>query len=126
MSAGGFDATRNDWETPCPYCGTVTTCDVADVGVGYVQCGHFHCTACGASEIGPHDKPRELTDDEKRTGWYGPGAEPGSSANVIGGKIVSHTEMRDTYHAAFAGNPDYERPGAVEEWREAVRKPVAA
>jgi hypothetical protein len=42
-----------------------------------------------------------LSDQERKTGWYGPGAEPGSSANVIGGEIVSHQEMLAAYRAEF-------------------------
>lgn len=37
----------------CPYCDTEMEADFVDVGVGYVQCGPYHCYSCGASEIGP-------------------------------------------------------------------------
>lgn len=37
----------------CPYCKSEMTADHVDVGVGMVQCGPYHCTSCGASEIGP-------------------------------------------------------------------------
>jgi hypothetical protein len=50
------------YDTPsdtCPYCGASMEADWVDVGVGMVQCGPYHCYACGASEIGP-----ELSD------WY--------------------------------------------------------
>lgn len=41
---------------PCPYCSESMEADWVDVGVGMVQCGPYHCQACGASEIGPeHD-----------------------------------------------------------------------
>lgn len=100
----------------CPYCGTLCYADFVDVGVGYTQCGPFHCESCDASEIGAYDQPRDLTDDEKRTGWYAPGAEPGSSANVIGGKIVTERVARDAYHNAFEGNPLYNVPGVVDTW----------
>ncbi|WP_214807518.1 hypothetical protein [Exiguobacterium sp. s102] len=48
----------------CPYCDTKMEADFVDVGVGYVQCGPYHCYSCGASEIGPelwdwHYKDRE-------------------------------------------------------------------
>lgn len=59
----------------CPYCGE-KNCEAewCDVGVGFVQCAPYHCPACNASEIGPHDGERELTEEERRTGWYAPGA----------------------------------------------------
>jgi len=86
---------------PCPYCGSPCDCDVADVGVGFVQCGPYHCLDCGASQIGPYDKERPLSEQEKKTGWYAPGSEPGSSANVIAGQIVSHQEARNIYRALY-------------------------
>jgi hypothetical protein len=94
----------NDYQRPGQCCGTTCSADWCEVGVGLVQCSPFHC-ACGASQIGPHDKERELTTHEKRTGWYAPGSEPGSSANVIGGHLVSHQKMRDAYRAEFTDNP---------------------
>lgn len=106
----------------CPYCGHPCEADYVDVGVGMVQCGPFHCDNCLASEIGPNDKPRELSDVEERTGWYAPNSEPGSSANVIGGKIVSANAMRSVYREAFVNNPDYWKPGAVDEWRRKLRE----
>ena len=107
----------------CPYCRAVCEADFVDVGVGFTQCGPYHCEQCGSSEIGPYDKERPLSEDEKRTGWYAPGAEPGSSANVIGGKIVTHRQMTETYKQVFTGNPLYEVPGYVEQWFEDVRRP---
>lgn len=106
----------------CPYCDSMCDADWVDVGVGYVQCGPFHCQQCGASEIGGHDEPRELSDREKSTGWYAPNSEPGSSANVIGGKIVSAEVMRAEYRREFVDNPAYEEPGAVENWFADMRK----
>lgn len=105
----------------CPYCQAVCEADFVDIGVGFTQCGPFHCDQCGASEIGPYDKERLLSDDEKRTGWYAPGAEPGSSANVIGGKVVTHRQMLRTYKEEFTGNSLYEVPGYVENWFEETR-----
>jgi len=107
----------------CPYCGSECEADWCDVGVGYVQCGPFHCTVCGASEIGPHDDERELTTVEEYCGWYGPDSEPGSSANVINGKIVDYKEMESVYYNNFTGNPLYEVEGYVESWLENIRKP---
>lgn len=82
----------HDYNRPelCPYCSAPCYADFVDVDVGMVQCGPYHCEFCGASQIGPNDEYRELTEKENKTGWYGPNSEPGSSANVIDGKIVSH------------------------------------
>lgn len=106
----------------CPYCGGPCDCDTVHNGVGLVQCGPFHCEACGASEIGPCDDKRVLSEDERRTGWYAPGSEPGSGANVIGGRIVGHKEMERAYRDRFEGNPRWHEPGAVEAWFEGVRR----
>jgi len=103
---------------PCPYCRTPCDADWVDVGVGLVQCGPYHCQQCGASEIGPNDSERPLSDREKETGWYEPGADPGSSANVVGGKIVSHRVMRDAYQQAYWDDPQH-----IEEWWNDVRTP---
>lgn len=99
----------------CPYCNAVCEADFVDVSVGFVQCGPFHCTECLASEIGPNDDPRELTEAEKKSGWYGPDSEPGSSANVIGGRIVSHTEAKEVYQAMYPFS-------ATDAGREFIRK----
>lgn len=90
----------------CPYCGTECYADFCDVGVGMVQCGPYHCENCGASEIGGYDKPRELSEREEQTGWYAPHSEPGSSANVIDGRIVSADVMRDIYRRANELHPE--------------------
>lgn len=107
----------------CPYCGTPCMADFVDIGVGFTQCGPYHCEQCGASEIGPYDKERQLTEAEQKTGWYAPGAEPGSSANVIHGKIVSHVQMKAAYRKEFVGNALYHWPGEVEKWFDDIRKP---
>jgi len=62
------------YKETCPYCGN-PDCEAnwVDIGVGYAQCEPFCCNACGASQIGPYDKERELSDKEKSTGWYSPG-----------------------------------------------------
>lgn len=119
----GYAYGQHEPTEPCPYCGTICRADFVDVGVGMTQCGPYHCDKCHASEIGPYDEPRPLSADEQRTGWYAPDSEPGSSANVIGGRIVSHVQMRDTYRSAFVGNPLHDAPGYVEDWFEKVRKP---
>jgi hypothetical protein len=70
----------NRWCEPfaaCPYCGEDCEADFVDVEVGMVQVSPYAC-ACGAVQIGPHDEPRELTDEERRTGWYAPPQEPES------------------------------------------------
>lgn len=101
---------------PCPYCGAECRADFVDVGVGFTQCGPYHCDECRASEIGPYDKERPLTEAEQKTGWYEPASEPGSSANVIGGRVVSHVQARNAYQREYAGNPAYHLPGHVDAW----------
>ena len=106
----------------CPYCGTICRADFVDVGVGITQCGPYHCDNCFATEIGPYDKERELTEAERKCGWYVPGAEPGSSANVIHGRVVGYVQMRDEYRREFINNPLHDVPGYVEDWFEDIRK----
>lgn len=106
---------------PCPYCGAVCDADFVDIGVGYQQCGPYRCLECEASEIGPYDEERELTPRERETGWYAPGRPPGSSANVINGRVVSHQQMRETYRREFEGNPLWHDKAYVDEWWRKVR-----
>lgn len=106
----------------CPYCGSECEADFCDVGVGFIQCGPYHCEICGASEIGAYDAERPLTPTEKSFGWYAPGSMPGSSANVIGGKIVGHEVARDAYFSRFAGSPDWEDEKVVSGWWDSQRK----
>lgn len=101
---------------PCPYCGEPCECDTVDVGVGLVQCGPYHCDACLASECGPYDSENDQARRNPKTGWYPPASPPGSSANVLDGKIVSASDMKSAYRDRFAGSPDYEEPGKVEDW----------
>ena len=119
---GGYAYGQDQPTEKCPYCGTPCDADFVDIGAGMQQCGPYHCEHCGASEIGSYDDPRELTSDEKKFGWYASGAEPGSSANVIGGKIVSHQVANRAYRDEFIGNMLHDVPGYVEEWRKRVRK----
>lgn len=84
-------------QLPCPYCGAECEADWVDIGVGYRQSGPYYCQRCGASEIGPYDKPRELTAAERRTGWYAPGQPLGSTVNAIGGVPVDHQTARRFY-----------------------------
>lgn len=111
-----------DYLEKCPYCEAWCECDLVDVGVGMVQCGPFHCDQCGASQIGPYDQERELTAAEKQTGWYSPNSEPGSSANVIGGKHVSHKQMLAAYKEEFTGNSLWEDKDYVDDWYDKIRK----
>lgn len=107
----------------CPYCGTECTADWCDVGVGMVQCGPFYCQNCGASEIGEYDKPRELTEDEKRTRWYAPHSEPGSSANVIHGKVVTAEHMQSVYRDANQKHPEsFETEESAQAWFQNLRR----
>lgn len=121
--SGGYCYGEQEPTEVCPYCKTLCQADFVDIGIGFQQCGPYHCEQCGASEIGPYDKERKLSDAEKACGWYGPDSEPGSSANVIGGKIVSHVEMTRAYRDEFIDNPFYDVPGHVENWFEEIRKP---
>ena len=98
---GGERAPHVMGKEPCPYCGALCWCDEVDVGVGVQQAGPYHCEECHASQIGPYDGKRELSDAEMSSGWYAPKSEPGSSANVIGGRIVTHKEARAVYRATY-------------------------
>jgi len=120
--SGGYAYGDHEPTEPCPYCQTPCRADFVDIGVGFQQCGPYHCDVCGASEIGPNDEKRPLSDDEKRTGWYGPNSEPGSSANVIGGKVVSHIQARAAYRAEFTGNPLWHDKKYVENWQKRQRE----
>lgn len=107
----------------CPYCNTECHADFVDIGVGMQQVGPYHCNACGATQIGPNDRARQLTDLETETGWYGPDSELPDTANVIDGKLVSAETMKRVYDAKWRNNPEYNVPGAVAKWREELRKP---
>ena len=121
--AGGYTYGEHEPTERCPYCSTICRADFVDIGVGFQQCGPFHCERCRASEIGPYDDPRDLTERETRLGWYAPDSEPGSSANVIDGRIVSHVVMNRAYRDEFISNPMHDLPGYVDEWRREIRKP---
>jgi len=107
---------------PCPYCGTMTEADFVDIEVGMQQCGPYHCEECGASEIGPYDKPRELTEEEKKIGWYKPHSKAGSSANVINGRIVSANVMKATYKRKFTNNPLWYDKEYIKDWYKKLRE----
>lgn len=99
---GGYAYGSSEPTEKCPYCGLECDADFVDVGIGYTQCGPYHCTECGASEIGPNDEPRPLSDREKETGWYAPGEPPGSSANTIDGVIVDY-KTADAFYRLSQG-----------------------
>lgn len=106
----------------CPYCGTYCRADFVDIGVGFQQCGPYHCEECGASQIGPYDEDRSLTPQEKETCWYAPKSPPGSSANVVGGKIVSYVQALAAYRAKFHGNPLWHDKAYVRDFWDRQRK----
>ena len=113
------------YDTPlreCPYCNCFCEADWVDIGVGMQQCGPYHCDNCGASEMGPYDESRELTDEEVMTNWYGPKSEPGSSANVVNGKIVSAEVMKAEYKREFTNNPLWYHKEYVDDWYKNIRK----
>jgi hypothetical protein len=88
---------------PCPYCHHPgCEADWVDVGVGLRQCGPFVCPECGASEVGPYDE-NQLSDEEKRTGWFKPG-HLGTSANTFNGRHISHVEAKVLYRAGLPIN----------------------
>lgn len=114
--AGGYAYGEHEPTEPCPYCSAICRADYVDIGVGMQQCGPFHCEFCGASEIGAYDEERSLTPQEVDCGWYAPNSAPGTSANVIGGRIVSHVQARLAYADAFTGNPLWHDKAHVEGW----------
>jgi len=113
------------YDTPskeCPYCKEKMEADWVDVGVGMVQCGPYHCYACGASEIGPelydwyntdpagpnqflnelepklkHGHP--FSEKELETGFYEPEKQKISPyANTVGGSLVDHKTAKAAYN----------------------------
>lgn len=97
----------------CPYCGAECHADWVDVGVGIQQCGPFWCRSCGASEIGGHDAPRELSAAEEKCGWYEPGQPVSDKANTIGGVPVGHKEALTEYRLGPASTLDPYGPKPV-------------
>lgn len=84
----------------CPFCGNhACEADFVDVGVGQfgVQCGPYHCTECGASEIGPEreDPGFDATEEEVRVGWYRDRISP--YANTVEGRLVDHKTAKQAY-----------------------------
>lgn len=116
VEMNGYGYGEHEPTEQCPYCGFDCTADFVDIGVGFQQCGPFHCDHCGASEIGPNDEDCELSESEKKTDWYEPNSPPGSSANVIDGKIVSHVQAKAAYQREFKDNPLWHDKSYVDEW----------
>ena len=119
--SSGYLYGEDEPTTECPYCQTICRADFVDNGVCLQQCGPYHCEQCGASEIGPNDAERGLFPDEQRTNWYVPGSMPGSSANVIGGKVVGHIQMQKTYKHEFKGNMLWHDKAYVADWWDQIR-----
>lgn len=86
----------------CPYCSFPCEADWVDVGVGEIQCGPYYCQNCKASEIGPFDDLRPLTDEENRTNWYSPESKLGSLVNQFNGKPISHHLAKEFYRAGIS------------------------
>ena len=96
----------------CPYCGIFCHADFVDVGIGYVQCGPYHCEACKASEIGPELFQPNVTEQEQETGWYAPGSSPGPHANVDkDGNHIPHYVADTLYRRAQGVAPRYDKYG---------------
>ena len=107
---------------PCPYCGAECSAEYFDNGVGMQQCGPYHCDKCQASEIGRYDANRNLSRREKQFGWYEPHSEPGSSANVINGKIVTSDEVKEVYRDEFIGNERWNDREYVNHFFDELRR----
>lgn len=112
--AGGFSYGESEPKERCPYCNKLCMADYCDVGVGMIQCGPFHCESCGASEIGPYDEPRELTEAELKAGWYAPDSKPGSSANVDDdGNVIRYFEADTLYRKKLGVSARYDKHGRL-------------
>lgn len=111
MSAG-YAYNEQEPKERCPYCNALCCADFVDVGIGYIQCGPLHCESCRASEIGPHDAERPLTEAEVKCGWYAPETPAGTSANVDeDGNHIRWFEA-DTYYRSSVGvEPRYDKHG---------------
>jgi hypothetical protein len=79
----------------CPYCGEIIYCDEVDIGIGYQQCGPYHCENCGASEIHPNDT-LPLDEDEQETGFYKNRISPIAN-QTNDGKLVNHKKALELY-----------------------------
>ena len=98
----------------CPYCNALCMADFVDIGVGYQQCGPFHCESCRASEIGPYDTPRHLTAGEKDKGWYAPETPAGDSANTdASGRHIRFFEADTAYRESMGVAARYDANGRL-------------
>jgi hypothetical protein len=114
--SGGYTYGETEPKERCPYCNALCVADFCDVGVGMIQCGPYHCEACGASEIGPHDDERPLTAIEHKTGWYGPDSKPGSSANVdSAGRHIRYFEADTLYRKSLGVAARYDGHGRLKK-----------
>lgn len=112
--SGGYVYGDPEPKERCPYCNALCCADFVDVGVGMVQCGPFHCEACGASEIGPYDDDRPLSAIEEDAGWYAPDSTPGSSANVDDdGNHIRYFEADTLYRIKKGVAPRYDKYGRL-------------
>ena len=112
--SGGYAYGDLEPKERCPYCGAMCCADFVDVGVGYAQCGPYHCERCGASEIGAFDAYDDHTERETNTGWYEPGKPAGASANVNeAGQHISWHEADGLYRASVGVPPRYDKAGRL-------------
>lgn len=112
--SGGYAYGEPEPKERCPYCGALCCADFVDIGVGYQQCGPFHCERCGASEIGPHDDPRPRSTEEEDKGWYAPGSPAGSSANTDEhGNIIRYFEADTLYRKSCGVAARYDQHGRL-------------
>lgn len=120
--SGGYTYGEREPTENCPYCQAICRAGFVDIGIGFQQCGPFHCEECGASEVGTYDELRTLTPEEEETGWYGPGAPPGSSANTMNGRVVSYVQVQTAYRQEFTANPLWHDKKYVADWWRRLRK----
>lgn len=112
--SNGYLYSEQEPKERCPYCGALCSADFVDIGVGYTQCGPYHCEACHASEIGPFDEQRPLTKREQDFGWYEPETPPGSSANVDdNGRVIRYFEADTLYRQSVGVAPRYDKHGRL-------------
>lgn len=112
--SGGYAYGEQEPKEQCPYCRARCFADFVDIGIGYQQCGPYHCQRCGASEIGAFDDKRPRTAREIDTGWYEPNSPAGSSANVdADGNFISWHEADTLYRAGHGVAPRYDKLGRL-------------
>jgi hypothetical protein len=100
---------NSDMHRTCPYCGDPNAeADWVDVGVGFEQCTPFFCWNCEACQIGPYDKTYEtqMTDEERKTGWYMPSRAYLTSAPMCNGLPVDHETAKELYQLDLLDKKD--------------------